>query len=245
MKRTSTLLWIAAALFFGGGSLLIFYAFLIFGSFNLVELGLDDAPALAFDAMLLIVFFLAHSILVRKGVRARLGKAIPADYYGAFYAMTSGVTLAPMVLFWQATPVMAEADSPYSWILRVVFILGSAGFYWGITSLNFFDPFGTMVLRLRLRNREPQALPLAIKGAYRWVRHPLYFFSMVMIWGYPVVTADRLLFNGAWTAWIVFATMLEERDLVRDFGDAYRRYQSQVPMLLPWKRPAQGDAESL
>lgn len=142
-----------------------------------------------------------------------------------------------MVLFWQATPVLARVDAPYSWMLRLVFVLSAAGFYSGVAALGVFDPFGTKVLQDRLRHREPEVLPLTVRGPYRRVRHPLYLFSLGMIWSYPVVTADRLLFNSAWTAWIVVGTMLEERDLVRDFGDSYRDYQSRVPMLIPWRKP--------
>ncbi|MFO7695189.1 MAG: hypothetical protein R6V57_19050 [Vicinamibacterales bacterium] len=57
-------------------------------------------------------------------------------------------------------------------------------------------------------------------------------------------TADRLVMMAAglplsllWSAWIVAGTLLEERDLVADFGDVYRRYQRQVPMLFPWRGP--------
>jgi protein-S-isoprenylcysteine O-methyltransferase Ste14 len=40
-----------------------------------------------------------------------------------------------------------------------------------------------------------------------------------------------------WSAWIVLGTVLEERDLVADVGDAYREYQRRVPMLVPWRGP--------
>jgi len=33
--------------------------------------------------------------------------------------------------------------------------------------------------------------------------------------------------------WIVIGTVLEERDLVAEFGESYREYQSAVPMLVP------------
>ena len=46
-------------------------------------------------------------------------------------------------------------------------------------------------------------------------------------------TPDRLLFNVLWSAWVFVGTMLEERDLVRTFGEPYREYQRRVPMLLP------------
>ena len=58
-----------------------------------------------------------------------------------------------------------------------------------------------------------------------------------MFWTCPDMTYDRLLFNLAWTCWIVVGSILEERDLVAEFGDAYVRYQQKVPMLLPYRAP--------
>jgi len=37
----------------------------------------------------------------------------------------------------------------------------------------------------------------------------------------------------ATTGYILIAIQLEERDLIRLFGDQYRRYKAQVGMLLP------------
>jgi len=54
-----------------------------------------------------------------------------------------------------------------------------------------------------------------------------------MIWSCPNASIDRLLFNILWTVWIVVATLLEERDLVNDFGEGYLDYQRKVPMLFP------------
>jgi len=63
-----------------------------------------------------------------------------------------------------------------------------------------------------------------------------------MFWSHPVVSADRLLFNILWTGWVIVGTVLEERDMVAHFGDAYREYQAKVPMLLPLHiRPLQHD----
>jgi protein-S-isoprenylcysteine O-methyltransferase Ste14 len=67
------------------------------------------------------------------------------------------------------------------------------------------------------------------------VRHPLYFFTLVLIWSSPDITLDRLLFNVLFTGWIVMGTRLEERDLVAEFGEHYRAYQRYVPMLIPYK----------
>ena len=79
-------------------------------------------------------------------------------------------------------------------------------------------------------------MPLTVRGPYRWVRHPLYAFILLLIWACPDLAADRLLFNVLWTSWVVVGTVLEERDLAAEFGEDYLRYQRRVPMLVPWKR---------
>ena len=49
----------------------------------------------------------------------------------------------------------------------------------------------------------------------------------------PFMTSAHLLFSIATTAYILIAIQLEERDLVREYGDAYEEYKQAVPMLVP------------
>ncbi len=80
-------------------------------------------------------------------------------------------------------------------------------------------------------------MPFLARGPYCYVRHPLYLFSILPIWSAPRFSTDQLLFNVLWTIWIIVGTRLEERDLLRDFGQTYRECQLSVPMLLPLPRP--------
>jgi protein-S-isoprenylcysteine O-methyltransferase Ste14 len=51
------------------------------------------------------------------------------------------------------------------------------------------------------------------------------------------MTTGHLLFSVVVTAYILVAVkFFEERDLVRMFGETYRRYQQQVAMFLPLPR---------
>jgi methanethiol S-methyltransferase len=242
MSRLKANMLIYATLTVGLGSMILFALFLFLGSFTLIDLGLGRSQALAADAFLSLFFFTQHSIMVRKGVRTRLADLIPDDYYSAFYAFSSGIALLVTMLLWQKIPgATATAGGWFHWMLRAVFFLCIAGFHWGSKSLGSFDPFGVKKIKRLIQNRETRIMPLTVRGAYKWVRHPLYLFSLIMLWSCPELTVDRLLFNVLWTVWIVTATLLEERDLVMEFGNEYREYQARVPMIIPYRFPGRTD----
>ena len=70
---------------------------------------------------------------------------------------------------------------------------------------------------------------------YRHVRHPLYTGLLLSLWSVPVMTAGRLLFALGLSAYILVGIVFEERDLMAQFGERYRRYRAEVGMLLPWR----------
>ena len=80
--------------------------------------------------------------------------------------------------------------------------------------------------------------PLATGGMNGVVRHPLYLGLLLIIWG--VATSPfRLATAAAATAYLLVGIRFEERNLLRIYGDSYRRYRSHVPMLVPrrlWPR---------
>ena len=237
-RAAATALMIAAAVI-GGGSLLAFGAFLAFGPFAGNRFTGSDAAALGVDAALSLAFFGQHSGMVRAGFKARLARVISAPCVGAVYSVASGVALLAVVLLWQRTSAELWAwHGPAALAARIFALAAVAGFVWGVRSLRFFDPFGRLAIQAVLRGRPPPRFPFAVRGAYRWVRHPLYLCMLVLLWAVPWATADRLLFNVLWTVWTVVATRWEEKDLVAEFGDAYRRYQRAVPMLIPRRGPA-------
>ena len=223
---------------FGGVSFLAFGLFLYAGPFDFVGFDLGFPGALAVDAGLSILFFVQHSWMVRRSFKQRLARIMPKHYLDAVYAIASGVVLLLVVLLWQDSgQIMWQATGGAWWAARIVFLLAVALGMWGALSLQGFDSFGLRPIRYRFRTEPSPPSVLVVQGAYRWVRHPLYLVVLLMIWSYPVLTTDRLLFNVLWTIWIVIGTVLEERDLTTDFGNDYREYQRNVPMLLPTRMP--------
>lgn len=242
MNRRIARTAVALAIFWGWISLLAFLVFLVFGPVSPLDFGLTPRGQLVLDAGLSLAFFVQHSLMIRRSFRRWVGRLIPDYYFGVLYTVASGIALLAVVAFWQESAVIiGSAGGVARWLLRAVPLAAMAGFVWGVRSLKFFDAFGTSPIVNRLRSREPKTVPLAAAGPYRWVRHPLYLFLVLMIWAFPDLTADRLLFNILWTVWIVIASWLEERDLVAEFGASYRRYRKRVPMLIPYRRPAADD----
>ena len=215
--------------------MIAFAAFLYAGHLDLVNLALDEPRALLLNAGLSLAFFIQHSTMVRKSFSQFLSRFLPDAYNGAIYSITSGIFLFIVVIFWQGTSSLFEAEGLTRVILRVMFILPIAGFIWAVKALGLFDPFGIKGILDYQRNKKSRPVVFTVKGPYQWVRHPLYLFMMVMIWSCPNLTTDRLLFNILWSVWIFVGTILEERDLIEQFSDAYRKYQKKVPMLLPSK----------
>ncbi len=239
MSKYTAYVTIGLARTFGGIPLLVFIIFLFVGSLNLLDMHLDESGVLWFDAGLSLLFFIQHSGMIRKRFRRWLVRFIPEECAGAIHAIASGAVLLLVILLWQtsARTVMTLSGLPRG-LLRAVFFLCLLGFYWGVRALAFFDPFGLRPILDRLQGRNPAPVPITVAGPYRWVRHPLYLFSIIIIWSCPDLTTDRLLFNLLWTVWIVVGSYFEEIDLVAEFKDAYREYQKKVPMLVPLlKRP--------
>ncbi len=214
--------------------MLALVVFLYAGHLNLVNLGLNEFQALLLNTGLSLAFFIQHSTMVRKSFRQFLVRFLPEAYNGAIYSITSGIVLFLVVIFWQGTSSLFEAEGITRIFMRILYLLPIAGFVWANKALGFFDPLGIKGILDYQMERKPRPVAFTVKGPYQLVRHPLYLFMLVMIWLCPSLTTDRLLFNILWSGWIFIGTILEERDLVTQFGNDYLEYQKKVPMLLPF-----------
>ncbi|HTI50851.1 MAG TPA: hypothetical protein VL475_07870, partial [Planctomycetaceae bacterium] len=67
------------------------------------------------------------------------------------------------------------------------------------------------------------------RSLYHVLRHPVYLSFLGLIWFTPVMTADRAILTGIWTAYVFIGSCLKDRRLLYYLGDRYEDYQSQVP----------------
>ena len=219
----------------GSTALIAFTCFLFTGPWHELVLYRDTGAVLAFDLSLSAVFFAQHSGMIRNSFKTWFGRLTPEYYHGAIYSIASGICLYCVILFWQVSEqAIVTANDPVRLGMRVCFMTALGGIVWSNLVLHSFDSFGLRAIRYHLRGKAQPVTSFTERGPYRWVRHPQYFCVLVMIWCYPDLTADRLLFNVLWSTWIAVGTLLEERDLTATLGHQYTEYQSRVPMLIPW-----------
>ena len=102
--------------------------------------------------------------------------------------------------------------------------------------INHFELFGLSQAVARMTGRALPEPKFRTPFLYRYVRHPLYLGFLLGFWATPVMTLGHLLFAAGATGYILVGIWFEERDLVAQFGEQYRRYRGQVAMLLPLRR---------
>jgi hypothetical protein len=219
-------------------ALMAFTIFLFTGPWVKFTLYENTREVLVFDLCLSMMFFVQHSGMIRKTFQTWFGRIAPNYYHGATFSIASGICLFCIVILWQVSEqTIVTVNNPVRLGLRGLFVAALGGIIWSNLALRSFDIFGLRAIRCHLRGKPEPVTSLTERGPYRWVRHPQYFCILVMIWVYPDLTMDRMLFNVLWSTWIVVGTMLEERDMMLSIGDQFRDYQSRVPMLIPWKLP--------
>jgi methanethiol S-methyltransferase len=239
-----------------GGLLALLYGvicyFIFFGSFlyaiafvedlpvpKTIDSGVAGAPApsLIVDLVLLGVFAVQHSLMARPFFKKAWTKVVPQSIERSTYVLFS--SLALILLYWQWQPLpdpVWNIGGPWAAILLA---LSYAGFGIVLTStflISHFDLFGLSQVFARFRNREPARPQFGTPLFYKVVRHPIYFGFIVAFWATPNMTQGHLLFSVATSGYIIIGMLLEERDLVGYFGDRYRTYRTQVPMIVPFTK---------
>ncbi|MBT8421659.1 MAG: isoprenylcysteine carboxylmethyltransferase family protein, partial [Gammaproteobacteria bacterium] len=183
--------------------------------------GVDDGEvipipqAVMINIGLILLFGLQHSIMARPGFKKIWTRVIPKTYERSTYVLASSLVLA--FVFWQWQPIQVwlwgtSSALGYS-ILYGLFMLGTIIVLASTFMTDHFDLFGVRQVWLNLWGRPYTHQPFQARWFYRFMRHPLYFGLLLMLWSTPRMSYGHALFSLGMTMYILIGVRYEERDL--------------------------------
>jgi methanethiol S-methyltransferase len=175
------------------------------------------------------------SITVTEYMKRKLGGGF--RFYRLFFNIVSLLTLAPLLTY----SVSIRQEPVFRWqgpllILQCLLISASVFLFiaggWNYSLFQFLGISQIKPERGSVSLSGPGTF--VASGIHRMIRHPWYLGGMMIVWARD---SSRLtiLINSVITSYFIVGTFLEERKLIREFGDPYRQYRANVSLFFPYK----------
>jgi methanethiol S-methyltransferase len=175
------------------------------------------------------------SVTVTEYMKRMLGNGF--RFYRLFYSAVSIATLIPLA--WYSHTIREAPVFRWEGPLAIVqVLLLAAGVYLfvaGGRNYSWAQLLGIAQIRAgRADGSASGGDSFVVSGIHRVVRHPWYLGGILIVWAQEL-SLPTILVNAVIVGYFVIGSFLEERKLVREFGERYREYQRTVPMLFPWR----------
>jgi protein-S-isoprenylcysteine O-methyltransferase Ste14 len=196
-----------------------------------------------------LLYFVVHSALASLGVKNRIAASWPG-FMPAYRLVFNALALAlllPIVWFMAANtwPLVWQWQGAGKAIANALSVAALVGFVWSLKYYDLQEFLGLRQWRGHIAAPEDQE-HLQISTMHRFVRHPWYFFALVLLWTRDMNSA-QFVTNVMASIYLSIGAWLEERKLLVYHGERYRSYMQRVPGLfpLPWKFLDAAEAKKL
>ena len=226
-ERTGALAfaWFGAVLFISSLLLLVYAYFVTFGR---VPPPGPAGRAVLIDVVLFSIFALHHSLFARSRLKLWMTRLVASDLERSVYTWIASLLLIAVVLLWQAVPgALYEVRGFWAIPFYAIQCIGVLLTVRSSSTLGILDLAGVHQAQ-DIVDSSKAHVPLVTTGLYGFVRHPLYFSWLLVVFATPHMTLTRLTFAIVSSTYLGIAIPFEERGLIRTFGDDYKRYQREV-----------------
>jgi protein-S-isoprenylcysteine O-methyltransferase Ste14 len=189
----------------------------------------------------LTIFGLLHSFLASLWLKVRLVRVLKEKiaFYRLFYNLFS-LFLLILLLFLipDNNHIVYKIKQPFLYLMLIPFLTGVAGIFFSSKYFSLSEFLGLSQLKRYytksyLLNDLDEKLTLRIEGPYKYSRHPIYFFSILILISIPEMTTSRLVIVLCFIVYFFIGSIYEEKKLVKIFGSRYLEYQKNVPRIFP------------
>ncbi|MCP5062679.1 MAG: isoprenylcysteine carboxylmethyltransferase family protein [Ignavibacteriae bacterium] len=201
--------------------------------------------SLLFDIFIIVflfsIFAVSHSLLaafnVKEKITAQVGTKIA--FYRLFFNVSSILTfLAIYALSPKPNIVIYDLQFPYDIVVFGIQVLGVVGFFWSASYLDGKEFLGiTQIQRYfngtYVQEELDEHQELIVVGPFKYSRHPIYFYSIIMLGFRPSMDLFYFVFFICMAIYFYIGAMYEERNLEKKYGAAYFEYKKHVPRLVP------------
>ena len=156
-------------------------------------------------------------------------------YYRILFIAIAVLTLLPILAMVIFLPSRVLWIIPTPWLYLTIPVQLAAVIGILITVLQT-DTMAFLGIKQLIKPDQDHENMLVIRGFYKVVRHPMYLFSLILLWLIPVMTDLLLAWVIASTLYFTLGSIPEEQKLVKKFGDDYRQYRKEIPWLIPGKK---------
>ena len=189
--------------------------------------------AVAVNAGLFGLFALHHSVMARWRAKAWLTRHVPEHLERTLFVWVASFLFLTVCMAWRPVAGLAwelrGSARVFGYALQAIGVLVTLH---SAALLDLGDLAGIRQVRAAMRNdvirQHAAAGGVTRRGAFGWVRHPIYFGWLLMTLPCPDMTAGRLAFTVISVTYLAVAIPWEERSLVAQHGDEYRRYARDV-----------------
>ena len=180
--------------------------------------------AFLFFLIVLVIYRIKSTLITTGNKQGQISRAWTL-YVLSIMHIVIGI-IATIEYFWKVKHI----DYRITTIGLTLFSMAVIGRYWALNTLGkYHSP--------QIEIREDQ--PLITSGPYRYVRHPIYFFTVIEVLActlIPNAFFAFLLTLFIYTPLLLLRLFLEEKALIQAFGSAYLKYKTMVPCLIPFSK---------
>jgi protein-S-isoprenylcysteine O-methyltransferase Ste14 len=197
-------------------------------TFDFLELTLPDYAQFILRC---ILFGFAHSLFAAqrtKEIFSRVTGREPRPYR-LVYNLASLAMFGWVMAVYRTSPLLYAVPGIWQWVLYAAQLAVASVIFRCVCQTGSGDFLG--ISQLRSAIAPPRRL--VTSGWYARVRHPLYLYSTLFLVLNPVMTAQWFLLTLFSVTYFFVGAMIEERRLLKEFGDEYRNYRQRVPFMVP------------